>query len=242
MSECYRLKLFLERLFVKVAVINAELPANSRYSVVQQFNAGVYDHLIATDAGDDPEAGPGSDSEDGGDAGSAAGADAAGPSDDTGLGEDDGSMSGGSDQLPGSQSGSDDGEAAPAASDDDGEAGSAKGTQPAATKNNKKNKKKKNKGRRRHNEGDEYGISRGIDFQNVSTVFNFELPPSATSYIHRVGRTARGTASGTALSLVSGDGDNEAFERLKVCAGVQEWVGVGDGLEVCAPVLVPMSM
>ncbi|KAK1800307.1 hypothetical protein P4O66_000348 [Electrophorus voltai] len=49
----------------------------------------------------------------------------------------------------------------------------------------------------------EYGVSRGIDFQNVSNVINFDFPPSVESYIHRVGRTARGDNSGTALTLVS---------------------------------------
>ncbi|XP_053125478.1 probable ATP-dependent RNA helicase DDX56 [Hemicordylus capensis] len=48
----------------------------------------------------------------------------------------------------------------------------------------------------------EYGVSRGIDFQNVSAVLNFDLPPSVESYIHRAGRTARADNPGTALTLV----------------------------------------
>lgn len=46
-------------------------------------------------------------------------------------------------------------------------------------------------------------MSRGIDFQNVSNVINFDFPPDVDSYIHRVGRTARGGNHGTALSFVS---------------------------------------
>lgn len=48
----------------------------------------------------------------------------------------------------------------------------------------------------------EYGVSRGVDFQNVSCVLNFDLPTTAKSYVHRVGRTARSGKSGTAISFV----------------------------------------
>ena len=34
----------------------------------------------------------------------------------------------------------------------------------------------------------EYGVSRGIDFQNVSNIINFDFPKSVDAYIHRVGR------------------------------------------------------
>ncbi|KAK2756708.1 ATP-dependent DNA/RNA helicase [Arachnomyces sp. PD_36] len=48
----------------------------------------------------------------------------------------------------------------------------------------------------------DYGISRGIDFQNVACVINFDLPLSARAYTHRIGRTARAGKSGMALSFV----------------------------------------
>ncbi|KAF3701709.1 putative ATP-dependent RNA helicase DDX56 [Channa argus] len=49
----------------------------------------------------------------------------------------------------------------------------------------------------------EYGVSRGVDFQNVANVINFDFPTTVESYIHRVGRTARADNPGTALSFVS---------------------------------------
>ncbi|KDR80606.1 hypothetical protein GALMADRAFT_240942 [Galerina marginata CBS 339.88] len=48
-DRSYRLKLFLEQFSIKSCVLNSELPLNSRYHVVQEFNKGVYDYIIATD-------------------------------------------------------------------------------------------------------------------------------------------------------------------------------------------------
>lgn len=59
-------------------------------------------------------------------------------------------------------------------------------------------KKKSKPSRKSH----EYGISRGIDFQHVTCVLNFDLPTTPTSYIHRIGRTARANQPGIALSFV----------------------------------------
>merc|ERR1719210_600160 len=49
----------------------------------------------------------------------------------------------------------------------------------------------------------ESGVARGIDFQFVANVINFDFPKDPDSYIHRVGRTARGIQNGTALSLIN---------------------------------------
>ena len=42
----------------------------------------------------------------------------------------------------------------------------------------------------------EFGLSRGIDFQNVSNVINFDFPTFDNQYVHRAGRTARAGAKG----------------------------------------------
>ncbi|KAG4997482.1 hypothetical protein JHK85_028921 [Glycine max] len=45
----FRLKLFLEKFGIRSAVLNPELPQNSRLHILEEFNAGLFDYLIATD-------------------------------------------------------------------------------------------------------------------------------------------------------------------------------------------------
>lgn len=47
--------------------------------------------------------------------------------------------------------------------------------------------------------------ARGIDIPNVEYVINYDLPESSEHYIHRVGRTGRGTNKGQALSFCSSE-------------------------------------
>jgi ATP-dependent RNA helicase RhlE len=63
--------------------------------------------------------------------------------------------------------------------------------------------------------------ARGIDIDDVSHVVNFELPNEPESYVHRIGRTARAGAGGTALSFCDGSEraylrDIEKLTRLKI--------------------------
>jgi len=53
--------------------------------------------------------------------------------------------------------------------------------------------------------------ARGIDVDAVGHVINFDLPNVAESYVHRIGRTARAGADGTAISLC--DPSERAFLR-----------------------------
>ena len=65
--------------------------------------------------------------------------------------------------------------------------------------------------------------ARGIDVDGVSHVVNFELPFVPEAYVHRIGRTARAGADGTAISFVAGDEmkllrDIEKVTRQKIPA------------------------
>ncbi|KAH0785316.1 putative ATP-dependent RNA helicase DDX56 [Histomonas meleagridis] len=91
----YRVRLFLERFSIKSSVLNSQLPVASRIHILQEFNRGGIDVLVAID--------------------------------------------------------------------EDNEIFSH-----------------------------EFSASRGIDFQNIDCVINFEVPKTIEQYIHRVGRTARG--------------------------------------------------
>jgi len=47
--------------------------------------------------------------------------------------------------------------------------------------------------------------ARGIDVDGVSHVINFELPNVPEDYVHRIGRTARAGAEGSAIAFCSGE-------------------------------------
>ncbi|MEM8799354.1 MAG: DEAD/DEAH box helicase [Pseudomonadota bacterium] len=53
--------------------------------------------------------------------------------------------------------------------------------------------------------------ARGIDIDDVSHVFNFDVPMTPEAYVHRIGRTARAGRSGTAITLC----DPEEFGLLR---------------------------
>lgn len=61
-------------------------------------------------------------------------------------------------------------------------------------------------------------VARGIDFEHLSHVINYDFPTGKETYVHRIGRTGRNGADGTAISLVT-PGD----ERMK--SQVEEYVG-----------------
>ncbi|PYH95264.1 ATP dependent RNA helicase [Aspergillus ellipticus CBS 707.79] len=150
-DRCYRVKLFLEQFGLKSCVLNSELPVNSRIHVVQEFNKGVYDIIIAAD----------------------------------------------DQEVLGTQKS----KKVKNAEDDEEAAGLMGSSDDEEAEEEKKPKGRSDK-RRKFAKDKDYGISRGIDFQNVACVLNFDLPTSAKSYTHRIGRTGRGGKTGMALSFV----------------------------------------
>lgn len=46
-------------------------------------------------------------------------------------------------------------------------------------------------------------MARGLDISNISHVINFEAPELPELYMHRIGRTGRADATGTAISLIT---------------------------------------
>lgn len=146
LKRCYKLKLFLEQFAVKSCLLNPELPIATRCNIVDSFNKGIYNLIIASDEKcvHDPTA-------------------------------------------------------------------RRKST---ANKNGVKQRIDKN-----------FSVSRGIDFQSVSNVINFDFPTTVTAYVHRVGRTARALnavnsniTEGTVLSFVAQD-EHKYFNKVKTAFG-----------------------
>ena len=167
-DRCYRLKLFLEQFGIKSCVLNSELPVNSRVHVVEEFNKGVYEIIIASDEHE---------------------------------------IVGGEEGLTVRASGSKakEQEHQSNQTEDAGENANVEPPQNAAESENQKDSRseqKSNKKRKKSRKEKEYGISRGIDFQNVSCVLNFDFPTSSKAYMHRIGRTARAGRNGMALSFI----------------------------------------
>lgn len=57
-------------------------------------------------------------------------------------------------------------------------------------------------------------IARGMDISKVSHVINFDMPETAESYIHRIGRTGRADADGMAIAFV-GEADEDIWSSIQ---------------------------
>ncbi|RKO97541.1 P-loop containing nucleoside triphosphate hydrolase protein, partial [Caulochytrium protostelioides] len=187
-ASCYRVKLFLEQFGIRTCCLNPELPLASRTDVLKQFNRGLYRIIIATDASNaariaalkaskkrkaaedaearipetEPEAGADADAE-------AAAADA--PKSDAAIEAE---------------------EADEERRLAEEEAAYAAALAAKSVKTSTKSSSAAAAAAATPTEDPEYSAARGIDFANVQTVINFEVPETSRAYAHRVGRTARG--------------------------------------------------
>ncbi len=62
--------------------------------------------------------------------------------------------------------------------------------------------------------------ARGLDIEGIAHVVNYEVPDTPEAYVHRVGRTGRAEATGTALTLVAPE-EVRALRALEKAVGVQ---------------------
>ena len=84
--------------------------------------------------------------------------------------------------------------------------------------------------------------ARGIDVDGISHVINFDFPPQAEDYVHRIGRTGRAQAIGDAISFVSED-DHPALRALEkfIGRGLVRKVAEGFDYNAKAPAPSPNS-
>jgi ATP-dependent RNA helicase RhlE len=62
--------------------------------------------------------------------------------------------------------------------------------------------------------------ARGLDIDGITHVVNYEVPSNRETYVHRVGRTGRAEATGTALTLVSPE-ELRALQALQRSFGLE---------------------
>lgn len=57
-------------------------------------------------------------------------------------------------------------------------------------------------------------LSRGIDIEGINLVVNYDVPHDAEDYIHRIGRTARASSTGIAITFIN-DKEVRKFNRIE---------------------------
>ncbi|WP_286861207.1 MULTISPECIES: DEAD/DEAH box helicase [Sphingobacterium] len=63
-------------------------------------------------------------------------------------------------------------------------------------------------------------LARGIDFPDLEAIINYEVPDSPEVYTHRIGRTGRSQADGTAITLCDAE-DNQKWIKLQLSLNKQ---------------------
>jgi superfamily II DNA/RNA helicase len=63
-------------------------------------------------------------------------------------------------------------------------------------------------------------LSRGIDIEDIGLVINYDVPADAEDYIHRIGRTARASSTGVALTFIN-EYDQQKFQQIETLIGAE---------------------
>lgn len=63
-------------------------------------------------------------------------------------------------------------------------------------------------------------LSRGIDVDGISLVVNYDAPPDPEDYIHRIGRTARASKAGVAITFIN-EKDQQKFAQIEALMGIE---------------------
>eukprot|EP00823_Brevimastigomonas_motovehiculus_P001232 TRINITY_DN11741_c0_g1_i1.p1 TRINITY_DN11741_c0_g1~~TRINITY_DN11741_c0_g1_i1.p1 ORF type:complete len:465 (-),score=116.38 TRINITY_DN11741_c0_g1_i1:292-1686(-) len=58
-------------------------------------------------------------------------------------------------------------------------------------------------------------FGRGMDFERVNIVINYDMPESADTYLHRVGRSGRFGTKGLAITFISSPDDSKVLEDVQ---------------------------
>lgn len=58
-------------------------------------------------------------------------------------------------------------------------------------------------------------FGRGVDFERVNIVINYDMPTSGDQYLHRVGRSGRFGTKGLSISFVSSEDDSKILEEVQ---------------------------
>ena len=57
--------------------------------------------------------------------------------------------------------------------------------------------------------------SKGLDFPEIQHVINYDMPDDIENYVHRIGRTGRGSAKGTATTMINNKVEENVLADLK---------------------------
>ncbi|MDH4402947.1 MAG: DEAD/DEAH box helicase [Flavobacterium sp.] len=82
-------------------------------------------------------------------------------------------------------------------------------------------------------------MARGLDISNISHVINFEAPEMPEMYMHRIGRTGRADATGTAISFITPREEDFKTEVEELMGQVLEIVEFPEVVEISSKLIEP---